>query len=52
MMMMKLTQLRKDAFTIFKEGVKAVNPAHAVKSYLSLKDSKLTVADRTYNLAG
>jgi hydroxypyruvate reductase len=50
--MMKLAQLRKDAFTIFKEGVKAVNPVNAVKSYLSLQDSKLTVADRTYDLAG
>ncbi len=49
---MKLAQLRKDAFTIFKEGVKAVNPVNAVKSYLSLQDSKLTVADRTYDLAG
>lgn len=48
---MKLAQLRKDALTIYKAGVKAVNPIKAIDRHLSLKDERLKVGNRTYDLA-
>jgi len=48
---MNISQLRKNAETIFLEGVEAVNPIHAVKKHVVLQDDRLTVGDQVYNLA-
>lgn len=47
---MKLSQLRKDALTIFQAGIKAVNPIHSVKKHFIRQDEKIIVKDQTYDL--
>jgi len=47
---MSLSRLRKDAEAIFLAGVKAVEPAPAIKKHVTLKGDRLTVSDRSYNL--
>ncbi|MGD8534869.1 MAG: glycerate kinase [Candidatus Aminicenantes bacterium] len=48
---MKISQLRKDAGVIFRAGLEAVNPIHAIKKRVTLQDDRLTVGGQTYNLA-
>lgn len=48
---MDLDQLRKDAETIFLEGVKAVNPSTAVLRHVKSQRNRLTVDDRSYDLS-
>ena len=45
-----LSQLRKDAETIFRAGVKAVDPIKAVGQHVRRQDEILDVGDRRYNL--
>ncbi|TET46060.1 glycerate kinase [Candidatus Aerophobetes bacterium] len=45
-----LEKLRKDARKIFMAGVERVEPARAVKSFVHLEDSTLTVNMREYDL--
>ncbi len=45
-----LEKLRKDARKIFMAGVERVEPARAVKSFVHLKESTLTVNMREYDL--
>jgi len=47
---MNVSRLRKDAEAIFLAGVKAVEPAQAIRKHVTLKEDRLTVNDRTYNL--
>jgi len=47
---MNIPRLRKDAEAIFLAGVKAVEPAPAIRKHLTLKDERLAVNDRVYNL--
>lgn len=48
---MDLTQLRKDAESIFLSGVKAVDPVHAIRRHLKRQDETLTVGNRAYDLS-
>ncbi|MGD2245521.1 MAG: glycerate kinase [Candidatus Aminicenantes bacterium] len=48
---MKTSRLREDAEAIFRAGLEAVNPIHAVKKHVTLQDDTLIVGDKTYNLA-
>jgi len=48
---MNVSRIRKDAEAIFLAGVKAVEPAPAIRKHFKLKENKLTVNDRTYNLS-
>jgi glycerate 2-kinase len=48
---MKISQLWKDAEVIFRAGIEAVNPIHAIKRHVTLQDDRLIVGDKTYNLA-
>jgi len=48
---MNVSRIRKDAEAIFLAGVKAVEPAPAIRKHFKLKGNKLTVNDRTYNLS-
>jgi hydroxypyruvate reductase len=45
-----LSQLRKDAKTIFLSGVKAVDPVQAVRRNVKRQDDELKVGDQTYSL--
>ncbi|MFQ6109255.1 MAG: glycerate kinase [Candidatus Aminicenantales bacterium] len=47
---MELNQLRKDAEAIFHAGVKAVDPARAVRRHVRCQGEVLTVGGRTYDL--
>lgn len=47
---MNVPRLRKDAEAIFLAGVKAVEPAPAVRKHLTLKGERLDVNGRNYNL--
>ncbi len=47
---MNVPRLRKDAEAIFLAGVKAVEPAPAIRKHLTLKGERLAVNDRVYNL--
>lgn len=47
---MNVSRIRKDAETIFLAGVKAVEPASAIRKHVTLKDERLTVNDTVYNL--
>ena len=42
--------MRNDALSIFHEGLKAVEPGAAVKKYCRLKDDRLIIGDRIYDL--
>jgi hydroxypyruvate reductase len=48
---MILDRLRRDAEFIFRAGIKSVDPAAAVKRFFSLQNSKLKIADQTYDLS-
>jgi hydroxypyruvate reductase len=48
---MNVSRLRKDAAAIFKAGLDAVNPIHAVKKHIKLQQGRLTVGDQAYNLS-
>ncbi len=48
---MKLKKLRKDALNIFNAGIKAVDPANAVKRYLTRQDDRLEIQGQTYDLS-
>jgi len=48
---MNISQLRKDAEAIFRAGLEAVNPIHAIKKHVALQDGRLTVGGQAYNLA-
>lgn len=47
---MSLNQARENALLIFRAGLKAVDPVHAVQKYLRRQDNSLIVGDRTYDL--
>lgn len=47
---MNVPWLRKDAEAIFLAGVKAVEPAPAIRKHLTLKGERLDVNGRSYNL--
>lgn len=47
---MDTKKLRRDARLIFKAGIKAADPVLAVNRHLRLKNNKLTIQDRTYDL--
>lgn len=48
---MNLSQLRKDAITIFHAGLKVVYPVNAVKRHFNYLNNILTVGNRTYSLS-
>ena len=48
---MNVSRIRKDAETIFLAGVKAVEPASAIRKHVTLRDERLTVNDRVYTLS-
>ena len=48
---MKLKKLREDALNIFNAGIKAVDPANAVKRYLTRQDDRLEIQGQTYDLS-
>jgi len=48
---MKLEKLREDALAIFQAGLKAVDPAIALKRYVKLRNDMLTVENRDYDLS-
>jgi hydroxypyruvate reductase len=48
---MTLEKLRRDAITIFKAGVEAVDPANAVEKYMKREGNVLKVGIRTYDLS-
>jgi glycerate 2-kinase len=47
---MNMNRAREHAVAIFQAGVKAVNPAVALRRYVRRKGNNLAVGDRTYNL--
>jgi glycerate 2-kinase len=47
---MKLEKLREDALAIFQAGLKAVDPVIALKRHVKLRNDKLTVGNRHYDL--
>jgi len=49
---MNTAQAREDALAIFQAGVKAVDPAQAIKNHLILVENRLTVGKKTYDLSG
>lgn len=48
---MKLEKLREDALAIFKAGLKAVDPAIALKRHVKLQNDMLIVGNRHYDLS-
>jgi glycerate 2-kinase len=48
---MKLKKLHEDALNIFNAGIKAVDPANAVKRYLTRQDDRLEIQGQTYDLS-
>jgi glycerate 2-kinase len=48
---MKLSEAREHAQAIFQAGVKAVDPVTAVKKHVTLRDGRLMVGDRVYELS-
>ena len=48
---MNIARARKDALAIFQAGVKAVDPAHAIKKHLMLEGNRLTAGETIYDLA-
>jgi glycerate 2-kinase len=48
---MKLKKLHEDALNIFNAGIKAVDPANAVKRYLTRQDDRLEIQGKTYDLS-
>jgi hydroxypyruvate reductase len=48
---MNIARARKDALAIFQAGVKAVDPAHAIKKHLKLEGNRLTAGETIYDLA-
>jgi len=49
---MNTARAREDALAIFQAGVKAVDPAQAIKNHIKLEENRLTVGEKTYNLSG
>jgi len=49
--MKSLSELRSDARFIFQAGLKAVDPADAIRRHLKLQDDKLEIDGRTYDLS-
>ncbi|UCE43355.1 MAG: glycerate kinase [Candidatus Aminicenantes bacterium] len=47
-----MAEARKDAITIFQAGVKAVDPAQAIKSHIKLENNHLIVGGKTTDLSG
>ena len=48
---MDITRLRQDAITIFKHGIKAVDPANTIKHNLVVEDNRLDIQGKIYNLS-
>lgn len=48
--MKTLTTMHEDAITIFKSGIKAVEPGAAIKKYCKIKRSRLYIGSKEYNL--
>lgn len=48
---MKLEKLREDALAIFRAGLKAVDPAIALRGHVKLQNDSLTVGNRDYDLS-
>jgi hydroxypyruvate reductase len=48
---MSLERLRRDADSIFRAGVKAVDTSAAVKRFFSLQNNTLKIADQIYDLS-
>ncbi len=46
----QIEKMRQDAVRIFEQGLKAVEPATAVKRFCHVEGNVLKVADRSYNL--
>ena len=48
---MDIAQARKDALTIFKAGVKAVDPAQAIKNHVKMEENVLIIGRKTTDLS-
>lgn len=48
---MDITRLRQDAITIFKHGIKSVDPANAIKRNLVVEDNRLDIQGKVYDLS-
>jgi glycerate 2-kinase len=48
---MDITRLRQDAITILKHGIKSVDPANAIKRNLVVKDNRLDIQGRIFDLS-
>ncbi len=48
---MRVSRARKDALAIFRAGVEAVDPVHAIKKHLVLEGNRLVVGEKTYDLS-
>ena len=48
---MSVSRARKDAMAIFRAGVKAVDPVHAIKRHLKKEGNLLVVGEKTYDLS-
>ena len=46
-----ITRLRQDALTIFKHGLKPVDPANAIKRNLVVEDNRLDIQGKVYDLS-
>jgi len=49
--MKSLSELRSDARSIFQAGLKAADPADAIRRHLKLRDEILEIDGRTYDLS-
>jgi len=47
---MSIARARKDALTIFRAGVKAVDPVHAIKTRVKLDGTRLIAGEKAYDL--
>ncbi len=48
---MDIKRLRQDAIAIFEHGIKAVDPANAIKRNLALEDNRLFIEGKIYDLS-
>ena len=48
---MALGRLRKDAIAIFRAGLKAVDPAVAIKRHVRRRGNRLTIGSKSYDIA-
>ena len=49
---MNIARAREDVLAIFQAGVKAVDPAQAIKNHLKLEENRLIVGEKTTDLSG